>query len=152
MIDAELQAFLEDAVGIHLGTRSAELEPNGVRAVAASVEPGGEHLVVYLAKVAADRVLPDLESNGQAAVSFGRPVDERACQVKGVFVEARDARENERSRIRAQWDSFLANLEQIGIGRMTYGEWVVWPCTAVRLRVQALFNQTPGPGTGAPLP
>ena len=152
MIDAELQAFLEGAVGIHLGTCGRQLEPNGVRAVSAAVESGGEHLVVYLAKVAAERVLADLDTNGQAAVSFGRPVDERACQVKGVFVGARDAMEEERPRIRAQWDSFLANLEQIGIGRLTYGEWVVWPCTAVRLRVQALFNQTPGPGTGGPLP
>jgi hypothetical protein len=152
MIDAELQAFLEGAVGIHLGTRDAKLEPNGVRAVAVSVEPGGKHLVVYLAKVAAERVLGDLESNGQAAVSFGRPVDERACQVKGAFTGARDAREDERDRIRSQWDCFLANLEEIGIGRLTYGEWLVWPCMAVRLEVQALFNQTPGPGTGGPLP
>ncbi len=139
-------------MGIHLGTRNQELEPNGARAVAVAVEPGGEHLVVYLARVAAERVLPDLEANGQAAVSFGRPVDEKACQVKGVFTGVRDAREDERPRITAQWESFLGNLEQIGIGRVTYGAWLVWPCVAVRLRVQALFNQTPGPGTGAPLP
>ena len=99
MIDAELKAFLEDAVGIHLGTRSAELEPNGCRAVAAAVEDGGERLVVYVAAVAAERVLPDLEANGQAAVSFGRPVDERACQVKGVFEGAREAREDEKPRV-----------------------------------------------------
>ena len=134
MIDAELKAFLEDAVGIHLGTRNAELEPNGARAVAA------------------ERVLPDLEANGQAAVSFGRPVDERACQVKGVFEGARDAREDEKARVMAQWESFLDNLEQIGIGRLSYGAWVTWPCVAVRLKVSALFNQTPGPGTGGPLP
>jgi hypothetical protein len=138
-------------VGIHLGTRSEDKEPNGVRAVAAAVEEGGERLVVYLARVAADRVLPDLEANGQAAVSFGRPVDERACQVKGVFEEARDAREDEKARVLGQWESFLDNLEQIGIGRMAYGAWVTWPCVAIRLKVSALFNQTPGPGTGAPL-
>ena len=152
MIDAELQAFLEDAVGIHLGTRNHELEPNGVRAVAAAVEDGGERLVVYLARVAAERVLPDLEANGQVAVSFGRPVDERACQVKGVFEDVRDAREDEKARVMAQWESFLDNLEQIGIGRLTYGAWVTWPCVAIRLKVNALFNQTPGPGTGGPLP
>jgi Pyridoxamine 5'-phosphate oxidase len=152
MIDVELKAFLEDAVGIHLGTRSADNEPNGVRAVAAAVEDDGQRLVVYLAKVAAKRVLPDLEANGQAAVSFGRPVDERACQVKGVFEEARDAREDERARVASQWESFLDNLEQIGIGRLAYGAWVTWPCVAIRLKVSALFNQTPGPGTGAPLP
>ena len=152
MIDAELKAFLEGAVGIHLGTRSDGNEPNGVRAVAAAVEDGGERLVVYLANVAAERVLPDLEANGQAAVSFGRPVDERACQVKGVFEQARGAREDERARVAAQWESFLDNLEQIGIGRLAYGAWVTWPCVAIRLKVNALFNQTPGPGTGAPLP
>jgi hypothetical protein len=150
MIDAELRTFLEDAVGIHLGTRNHELEPNGVRAVAAVVD-GGERLVVYLARVAAQRVLPDLEANGQVAVSFGRPVDERACQVKGVFEDARDAREDEKARVMAQWESFLDNLEQIGVARLTYGAWVTWPCVAIRLKVIALFNQTPGPGTGGPL-
>ena len=53
--------------------------------------------MVYVATVAAELVLPDLESGGQAAVSFGRPVDERACQVKGVFV-ARGTRGTTRRR------------------------------------------------------
>lgn len=152
MIDRPLAEFLEGAVGIHVGTRNDELEPNGARGVAAAVEDGGSQIVVYLARVAAERLLPDLRSNGQAAVSFGRPVDERACQVKGVFVDARDAADAERPRVAAQWESFQANLEQIGIARETYAAWVTWPCVAIRLRVSALFEQTPKPGTGGPLP
>jgi len=85
-------------------------------------------------------------------VSFGRPVDERACQVKGVFVGARDAEEEERPRVAAQWSSLQDNLEQIGIARATYGAWITWPCLAIRLRVTALFEQTPRPETGGPLP
>ena len=85
MIDASLAEFLEGAVGIHVGTRNGALEPSGARGLAAAVDAGGEQLVVYLARVAAERLVPDLRSNGQAAVSFGRPVDERACQVKGVL-------------------------------------------------------------------
>ncbi len=54
------------------------------------------HIVVYLAEVAAKRVLPDLEANGQAAVSFGRPIDDKACQIKGTFVSSRVARPEER--------------------------------------------------------
>jgi hypothetical protein len=152
MIHGDLAAFLEGEVGIHLGTRGAACEPNGVRALAAAVEGDGAHLVVYVASVAAARVLPDLESNGQAAVSFGRPVDDRACQVKGVFVGARDARAEERPRVVAQWERFLANLEEIGLSRGTFAGWVTWPCTAIRLRATALFEQTPRPGTGGPLP
>lgn len=152
MIDRELASFLEGEVGIHLGTRDSGLEPSGVRAVAAAVEADGAHLVVYVATVAAGRVLPDLEANRQAAVSFGRPVDERACQVKGVFVTSRDAGEAERARVVAHWESFLSNLEQIGVQRAAYARWATWPCVAIRLRVTALFEQTPRPGTGGPIP
>ena len=107
---------------------------------------------ISTAKVAAERLLPDLESNGQAAVSFGRPIDERACQVKGVFEGVRDARDDERPRVAEQWESFQANLELIGISRAAYAPWITWPCVAIRLRVTALFEQTPKPGTGGPIP
>ncbi|HET7698258.1 MAG TPA: hypothetical protein VFK57_21260 [Vicinamibacterales bacterium] len=151
MIDGALAAFLQEGVGIHIATRNEALQPNGARAVAVRVEPDGEHLIVYVARVAAARILPDLESNGQAAVGFGRPVDDRACQVKGVFVGAREATEEERPQVLAQWDGFLASLEKIGIPRAATRTWVTWPAVAIRLRANALFDQTPGPGAGAPL-
>src|SRR5688572_33442035 len=89
MIDKDLAAFLQEGVGIHIGTRNAALEPNGIRALAVTVEDDGLHLTVYAAEIAAARVLPDLEDNGQIAIGFGRPVDDRACQVKGVAIGTR---------------------------------------------------------------
>lgn len=152
MIDGELAGFLEGPVGIHIGTRDEHLQPRGARCLALAVEPDGTHVVVYLATVAAARVLPDLQANGQAALSFARPTDERACQVKGVFVGAREASDAERERIASQWELFRANLEEIGIPRAGNAAWPTWPCTAVRLQVTQLFEQTPRPGTGGPLP
>ena len=151
MIDAPLAAFLQEGVGIHIGTRNAALEPQGSRALAVTVDADGRHFVVYVARVAAARILPDLEANGQAAVGFGRPIDDRACQVKGVFVEARDASDGERHAVAAQWDGFLASLEAIGIPRAAMRGWVTWPAVAIRLRATAIFDQTPGPGAGAPI-
>jgi hypothetical protein len=151
MIDGALAAFLQEGVGIHIGTRNAALQPNGARAIAVRVEPDGEHLVVYVARVAAARILPDLESNGQAAVGFGRPVDDRACQVKGVFTGVREVTDDEGPAVLAQWDAFLGSLEKIGIPRAATRTWVTWPAVAIRLRANALFDQTPGPGAGAPL-
>ena len=49
MIDAQLAAFLQEGVGIHIGTRDEARRPNGARAIAVHVEPGGAHLVVYVA-------------------------------------------------------------------------------------------------------
>jgi hypothetical protein len=151
MIETGLAAFLEEGVGIHIGTRNEALQPNGARAVAVRVEPGGEHLVVYLSRAAAARIVPDLESNGQAAVGFGRPTDDRACQVKGVFVSVRDATDEEKPAVLAQWDGFLGSLEKIGIPRAATRTWVTWPAVAIRLRATALFDQTPGPDAGASL-
>jgi hypothetical protein len=151
MIDTELAAFLQEGVGIHIATRDAAMRPNGARAIAVRVEDDGMHLVVYVARVAANRLLADLEANGQAAVGFGRPIDDRACQVKGVLAGVRDATDDERTAVLAQWDGFLGSLEKIGIPRAATKTWVTWPAVAIRLRANALFNQTPGPGAGAPL-
>jgi len=101
VIQPQLAEFLQQGVGIYIGTRNALLEPNGARAIAARIEEDGARLIVYLADVAAERVLPDLHANGQAAVTFGRPVDERAVQVKGTFVAARAARDDEKPLLEA---------------------------------------------------
>jgi len=152
MIDRQLADFLEEGLGVHVGTASAALEPRGARALAVSVDPDGRHLTVYLAAVASARLLEDLAAGGRAAVSVGRPVDDRACQVKGDFVGARDADAGERPLVEAQWNGYLDSLGSIGIPRALMAEWTTWPAVAIRLRVTALFEQTPGPGTGGGLP
>ena len=150
MIDAELGGFLQQGLAIHIGTRNQDLQPNGARAAAIGVDPDGVHLVVYVPEVAARRVLPDLQSNGHAAIAFVRPIDDRACQVKGSFVESWPARPDERPLVERQWRGFMDNLEKIGIPRAAAQGWAVWPAVAVRLRATAVFDQTPGPGAGAP--
>jgi hypothetical protein len=151
MIDQQLAAFLQDGVGIHIGTRNGRFEPNGARAISARVEADGRHLVVYLARAAAARILPDLESNGLAAVVFARPTDERACQVKGTFVAARPVDDDERGPALAQWNAFLDSLEYIGIPRTAAATWTNAADVAIRLKVTALFEQTPGPDAGKAL-
>lgn len=151
MISTDLAAFLQQGIGIYIGTRNAALEPNGARCIAARVELDGAQIVVYLADVAAARILPDLETTGQAAVTFGRPVDERAVQVKGLFVASRPARDDERATLESQWEGFTRQLEMIGVARQARGAWPKWPATAITLKPTALFEQTPGPAAGQAL-
>jgi hypothetical protein len=149
MIDPALAAFLEEGLGIHIGTRDAHLQPAGARAIAVRPEPDGLHLVVYVSEVAAARLLDNLRDNLQAAVTFVRPVDDRACQVKGLFHTVRPATEAERAFVAAQWDRFLQQLEHIGIPRGGSAAWVTWPAVAIRIQVNAVFDQTPGPHAGS---
>jgi hypothetical protein len=71
--------------------------------------------------------------------------------VKGVFAGARVLTADERPAVQAQWDRWLDRLTTIGFERRTFEHWTTWPCVAIRVRVNAIFNQTPGPGAGAPL-
>jgi hypothetical protein len=148
MITTELAAFLQEGIGIHIGSRNARLEPSGARATAVRVEDDGASLLVFVSKVAFKRVQPNLESNGLAAVSFGRPIDDRACQVKGTFLSARAAKASEREFVMTQWDRFLGSCEAIGISRLGAERWVTWPSVAIKMRVTAVFEQTPGPQAG----
>lgn len=151
MIDRELAAFLEEGIGIQIGTRSASLAPNGARVVAVRVEDEGTHVTAFVPARAAPQVLPDLEANGQAAIVFARPPDERSCQVKGVFAGMGATGAAEERFVRDQWQRWLERLTMIGLPLTTLEGWDAWPCVAIRLRVTALFNQTPGPNAGAKL-
>ena len=151
MLDKSLTEFLEDGLAIHMGTRNARLEPNGCRVTAVRVENEGRDLVAYVPKAATPAVLDDLRDNGQAAVSLARPGDERAVQVKGVFVDIRDADPGEEAFVVSQWQGFLRKLDTVGIPGRATATWKVWPCAAVRIRVTALFSSTPGPDAGAVL-
>ena len=149
MIDKDLAAFLED--GARHPHRHAQRAPRAERRARwrRPSRTTATHLTVYVPTVAAARCSRTCDANGQVAVVFARPVDDRACQVKGVFVSARDARRRERALVAAQWDGFPASLEKIGMPRAGDADWVIWPCMAIRLRVTALFDQTPGPDAGA---
>jgi hypothetical protein len=131
MIDSALAEFLEEGLGIYVGTRNAAL--------------------VYVAEIAAPRLLPDLESNSYIAVSVGRPKDDRACQLKGLFAGVRRAEDAERDRVIEQWERFRSALEYIGIARPISSAWVAWPALAIRFKVTAIFEQTPGPSAGTPV-
>jgi hypothetical protein len=152
MLDKSLTEFLELGLAIHIGTRNQRMEPNGCRVTAVRVEEEGRHLIAYLPKAATAAVLEDLKSNGQAAISFARPTDDRAVQVKGELISVRDADPSEEAFVMGQWRGLLQELDAIGLAPLTStSTWLMWPCVAVTLRVTAVYSQTPGPEAGAVL-
>ena len=151
MLDRTLTEFLEQGLAIHIGTRDARLRPNGCVVTAVRVEDEGRHLVAFIPKAVTPTVFDDLRSNGQAAISLTRPSDDKAVQVKGEFVAVEDVSEADQQFAMSQWEGFLRQLDLIGLPGKATSTWTLWPCVAVRIRVTALFSQTPGPEAGAVL-
>jgi len=152
MLDKSLTEFLERGLAIHIGTRNEAMRPNGCRVTAVRVEDQGRHLVCYLPKAAAPAVFNDLRSNGQAAVSLTRPIDDRAVQVKGEVISERDVDPSDEAFVLGQWRALLAELDVMGLAALTStNTWSMWPCKAITIRVTAVYSQTPGPEAGAVL-
>lgn len=152
MIDATLRAFLEQGLSLHIATRDRDMRPVGARALALHVDADGVRLTAYVAQVAAARLLAPLDASRQAAVDVGRPEDDRACQVKGIVEAVRPARDDEQALVVRQWEGLRNQLSGIGIARASTAHWATWPAMAVEMRVTAVFEQTPGPLAGTPLP
>jgi hypothetical protein len=120
--------------------------------IAAVVDPDRRHVTAFVPEASAAALLEHLEGNPQVAISFGRPSDDRACQVKGRFVESRPASEAERHVIEGQLAGLGHQLELLAIPIEAFSGWPHWPAVAFKIEVNAVFDQTPGPGAGAPLP
>lgn len=151
VIDDDLAAFVEEGQSIHVSTRDAQGRPLGVRGVAVRVDPDREHVDVYIADAAYDRLRPPLETSRQVAIVFGRPRDDRSCQLKGTLISVRPAAPDERAAAHAQWDGFMAALDGIGISRRLAERWTWWPAHVITVQVTAVFEQTPGPNAGVQL-
>lgn len=152
MLTNELMAFLEGGLDLQLATRDDTLRPAGVRVTAIKVDHGGQHVDLFIPKAGAELTLANLRSNGQAALLCARASDNGAYQLKGTFVSTRAASASDRSFVEAQWVKFQDDLQRIGFPVAATATWTTWPSVKVRVRVTAVFLQTPGPGAGALAP
>ena len=151
-IDDGLARFLESGLAITVATRDGEMQPDGSWAWALRVEEGGSEVSVFLYEEAAAAMLRNLGAHPEIAIVLDQPTSHRACQVKGSFLSSRTARPEERAEIERQVGLLRADLAAIGLPEGMTAGWVLWPATALSIRVTDVFEQTPGPGTGGRLP
>lgn len=152
LISKELAGFLESGLSFTVATRDRELQADGARAWAARVSADRTRLTLFLHRPSAAVTLRNLKVHPEIAVCVDRPSDSHCCQLKGRFVASRPARAGERAEVERQAEGFRAELEAIGIPRIMTAGWSYWPSVAVEVEVTAIFEQTPGPGAGDPLP
>jgi hypothetical protein len=151
VIDSALAAFLQSGLSMVVGTRDADLRPEVARAVGLRVEADGAEATVFVPVSTGADTLANLEANGRIALTCSRPADHRTLQLKGGVLEIRAADERDRGDIERYRQDFAEVLGYVGVPPRLTGRVQAWPCHAVRFRVEALFQQTPGPGAGVAL-
>lgn len=149
--DPELARFFASGVSIQVGTRDASLCPEDIRGMGCRVE-GEAELTVFLPDAVAEQTLANLRDNGRIAVCFTRPADHRTIQVKGRALAVVPAAPGDRADIDRYRGGLVQELGAVGIPSRLILRLSHWPCHAVRMRVEQVFVQTPGPGAGEALP
>jgi hypothetical protein len=148
LIAEELVPFLESGVSVQVGTRDAQLFPDGLRAYGLRVEPDRRQVTVFLPDSTARQALANLRDNGRIALCLSRIADHRTIQLKGRALDVRAADGRDLEVIRAYRARLTEALAQIGMPTRLGLRLSHWPAHAVRFEVESLFDATPGPGAG----
>jgi hypothetical protein len=151
LIRTELREFLESGVSVLVGTRNEAYLPDAMRGMGARVGPAEDEVTVFLPTATAAVALANLAANGRIAVCFSRAIDHRSLQIKGEAREVRPAAAAERGWIDRYRRLLVAAWSLVGVPPRVTLRLGHWPATAVRIGVESWFEQTPGPGAGAPL-
>lgn len=151
MISAELVAYFESGVSVLVGTRDARLVPACARGVGVRVDAERDEMTFFLPEATAAETLANLAENGRVALCFSRPEDHRSIQVKGRVLESCPATAGDREKIERYRIALGQSWGWVGIPPRITFRLAFWPARAVRVHVEAIFSQTPGPGAGAEL-
>ena len=142
---------LEPGLSLLIGTVDAQGVPATCRAVAVSSDDDLETLTVYVPVATSHTAIQNLATTKRLAVAATHPFTNCATQIKGISIDARLATEAEAAFVRARVDAFADVLESLGVPRRLTRSVAHWPAFAIRIRVEQVFDQTPGPNAGSRL-
>lgn len=142
---------LEPGTSVVMASVDARNVPSCCRAIALTSSDDAATVTVYVPMATSHEVMRDIATTRRVAITATNPLDHCSIQVKGVSVDARIARDDEASFVRARRDAFADLLDAIGIPRRVTHNVGYWPAFAVTVRVDEIYQQTPGPKAGTRL-
>jgi hypothetical protein len=148
----ELVEFTQGGKSLLVGTCSAKLQPDCVRAVGLRIWPGASQLTVLLPATTGAVSIANLRENPRIALTISHIPTHRTVQIKGKVLAIRDGGEAERELATRYREAFTVDLAWAGQPRATTLRLGIWPCFAVDVDIAMAFAQTPGPVAGHKLP
>ncbi len=148
MTTARVHRCLEPGLSIIVGTVNAQGQPSTCRGIAIASRDDLATLTVYLPVATSQETIQNVALTKWVAVAATHPLDNSATQVKGIATEARLAREDEGVFVRERLGAFIGVLRAFGVPVRLAHSFNHWPAFAITIRVEQVFEQTPGPNAG----
>src|SRR6185369_4576408 len=155
MLTRELLELAASGPVVIVGSGDASGVPELSRAWGVHLLADVDEIVICVPSTSGRRVLANLESTGRIAVTITGPHTYRSFQVKGRVLSIGMPSREDLERVAAHQLAFVEAVVEVGMSRdLVPGLYAdadphQQDVTAVRIAVEALFDQTPGPGAGA---
>ena len=151
MLNARLHRCLEAGLSILVGVADAHGVPTCCRGYALRSTDELETVTVYVPVATSHETIQALATTGRLAIGATWPADHSATQLKGVVTDTRIAREDEAAFVRDQIRVWSDVLAEFGVPKRLSSRATYWPAFAVTMRVEEIYEQTPGPKAGGRL-
>ena len=147
----DLERCLTPGLSILVGTVDPHGSPASCRGIAIASDDNLQTLTVYVPVATGQETIRNVALTRRIAVAASNPADNCSTQLKGTTIDARIARDEEASCVRRALDAFSDSLDRVGVPRRLTRSVAHWPAFAITLRVEEIFEQTPGPQAGCRL-
>jgi hypothetical protein len=149
LLTPALRQFLEGPNSIIVGTQNGQLVPECARGLMLRCGEG-DQVSVWLPVSASARTIANLAADERIAIALELPSAHVTRQLKGVAIKVGAAPAKRRAMLDEGFERFIEQCGTVGLPRRLLDRVVRWPATEIVVRVEAVFEQTPGPGAGEP--
>lgn len=155
IVPEDLIRLSDTGLAVIVGTRDAANNPGLSRGWGVRVLPGGAEIEVAVPLGSGAQVLENVAATGAVAITMVQPTTYRSFQVKGRGSVAGPLSPDDFARVERHQQAFIAEVAAIGMAgpeaaRLFDAE-AVPGMARIRVSVESIFDQTPGPGAGARL-
>ncbi len=151
VIDDRVRRSIEPGTTVLVATTDAHGAPWCARAVALTSSDEFATITVYLPIATSQQVIQHAAVSHRLAVAATHPLEHLSIQLKGRVLQTRVARDDEAPFVRARLVAMADALELFGLPSRMVRSMSHWPAFAVEIRVEAIFDSTPGPKAGSQL-
>ncbi|ANL34807.1 hypothetical protein AMC79_CH02751 [Rhizobium phaseoli] len=149
MLGPELAEFIESPVMILFATRDEAGRPMIGRGSGVRVDRQSGRLHFLASRCQWPEAVSEAQVGRPIAMTYVRPADYKACQIKGRILTAGPADAAARAQGEAYVAEQLARMLALGVTRMQLSSTLSdRDLVCLTIEPQAIFEQTPGPGAG----
>ena len=152
MVSDRLRKSVAPGRSIIVATADADGVPTACRGIALKTDNDFETVTLYVPVATSHETMANIATTRRIAIGSSEIATHETVQIKGLTRGVRLAPPSDESFVRERLEALAATLGDIGLPRRVTRSFTHWPAFAIDVSIEEVFDQTPGPKAGTPIP